>query len=482
MTEKEPYPSDKTPVFGLDELEPATNHFPSESPSQPQASGHMPPADSTDTVNVHPVIVLYDQLSQVRLSTDTFPVEIGNGRRFDMALKGPGPEGLYARIENDKGVLTIERSQPSIFMAAANVEVSRYVLTGPVSFQLGDHMIDFAFTDKLVRATPRKRRRWILPVALIVLIVGAFLLRLLLKADEAESRVSVVTQNQSISEPASVQIAPAPADVSTSPGFDQATEASASDETDSEVAVNGSNNTALEPLTPPPAISAFFTTSSLLPLPSARTPENLSKPPAQETEISSTQARTPLRTQARAQADAPAPVADDSASLIARYRQGDPLPSASGPPELKNAVSAIRAYYNSDTLDQQLVAWEALTVAERSLGLTETSQPGEEIRTALRESLLQAARQKEQEKEMRQAYELFYQAHSVGQHSEQGQQLMLTLDTEAAQLYRFGYRLKYSNPVTAKQYWEQVINQVPPQSPWHRKAALALGDTKRIKG
>lgn len=480
MTEKEPYPSDKTPVFGLDELEPSTNHF--SPPSQSQANGPVAPAGSADTVNVSPAIVLYDQLSQVRLSTDTFPIEIGNGRRFDMALKGPGPDGLYACIENDKGILRIERSQSCIFMAADNVEVSRYVLTGPVSFQLGDHMIDFAFTEKLVKATTRKRPRWILPIALIILIAAALLFRLLLKADEAESRVSVVTRDQPVSEAAPVQVAPAPAEVPTSPGFDPAPETSANDYTVNDVAVSDSKNTAPEPFAPPPAISVFFMTSSLLPHPSVRTPENLSTTPVQEVEITNTRARAPVRTPARAQAEEPAPVADDSASLIARYRRGDLLPSASGPPELENALSAIRAYYNSDTLDQKLAAWEALTVAEQSLGLTETSQPREEIRTALRAALLQAARQKEQGKETRQAYGLFYKAHSVGQDSEQGQRLMLALDVEAAQLYRFGYRFKYSNPVTARQYWQQVINQVPPQSPWHRKAAMALDDAKRISG
>lgn len=469
MTENEPYPADKTPVFGLDELEPS----PSRSQSQLNATGNA------DTISNRPCIALHDTLSQVRLTTDTFPVEIGNGRRFDMALTGPGPDGIYARIENNNGELTIERCHPSIFIAADNVEVSRYVLTGPVSFQLGDHLIDLTFAEKPVKATTRKRPRWILPIAFILIIAGALLFRLLLKADEAESRVSVVTRGQPTIEPAPMELSPAPEDTTTSTDFNSVPDTSAENETVSIATISDVKDTAPELIVLPSDISAFFTTSSLLPLPATRPPKEAVTEPILKNEAVRKQAKTQMRTPMSAP---PQQADDNNANLIARYRQGHFLPSASGPPELQDALSAKRAYYNSETLDQKRVAWEALDEAEKSLGLTKPSRQSEEIRTALRASLLQAARQKEQKKEMRQAYELFYQAHSVGQSSEQGQRLMIALDVEAAQLYRFGYRLKYSAPITARHYWGQVISLVPPQSLWHRKASLALGSTKGISG
>ncbi|HEA53657.1 hypothetical protein LCGC14_0683910 [marine sediment metagenome] len=451
MSEKEHYPPDKTPVFGLDELEaPLTDA---------QPTGREFPEENAGTDNAPPCISLHDKLSGVSLVTDTFPVEIGNGRRFDMALRGPGPDGLYARIESHNGVLTIERCNPQVFMAADTVEVSRYLLTGPTSLQLGDHLIAFDFDSAKgsVATPPRKRRRWLLLVAVVSLIIGALLIRLLLVADEAESRVSVVSPETQSSEPEVKRPPPLPDGERAQPDVDQTVTAS-----------SGERVPEPETAAVPSAISLFFMATPPSPITPAAT--------------ASVPTSTPVRAPIKSPTKKPVEGAVNSPELVARYRRGELVSFEAARPELKDALSAIRSYYDSETLDQRLAAWEALSIAEQAMGLEGPSVRGEQIRESLGESLLQAARKKEQAEEDRQAYTLFSKALDLGQNSEEGRLLIITLDEEAARLYRFGYRLKYSDPSTARQYWVKVTNQVPTQSEWYQKASMALNDTKGIRG
>lgn len=443
---------DKTPVFGLDDIEEAGAPVPEVSSFPPEDT-----ADGDGHAGVGELsIVLHDKLSGVRLVTDSFPVEIGNGRRFDMALRGPGPDGLYARIDRVGDAYIIERCHDGVFMAVDMIETTQFTLADSTSVQLGDHMLSIGFSSRVPASDSRgKKRAWLWGIPVVVLVLGVMLLRLLLVADEAESRVTVVDTTsgaESADSPAgaggmegsdeSVDIQPAP---SAPPSKDSPTR----EEDDTELAAT--------PEIPP--ISWFFwLTDEPLPTPRDSDPAKQGESPTQEERVA------PRRESQQ----------NETAISEAAVKQA-----------YKDALAAIRTFDSAESLAQRLSAWAVLAEAEQSLGPQEKQQlsvPRGRLRTQLVEELLADAQRQTQSGNLRRAYANYHAALELGATDPDGERLMSEQDAAAESLYRFGYRLKFSDPATAGRYWQEVLENVPTQSEWHRKARLALAETRGARG
>ncbi len=461
MSDTDKHHPDKTPVFGLDDLEaPAVSA--GRVDSSPLANTHEPRPVEGDGLS----IVLHDKLSGVHLLTDKFPVEIGNGRRFNMALRGPGPDGLYARIEKDAGGLAIECCHQRVFMAVDMVEAPRHRLIGPVSIQLGDHLISFDFSNQVPAKPRRKRPKWAILVAAVLLVLGLFLLQFLLVADEAESRVTVVAPANQQGQTTAVDDLPTAEDqeqaLETVVALPVSLDAELSEPAPEQVVEAPQAGGERKVLGPAP-LSVFFSITRALPVMVESELVDV------QTEPTTSSSRVPV-------------VKDAKPTIIERYQRGETIMMTDASPALKMALSAIRDFYDSETLNMQMSAWETLVAAEKELGLGRPSTRREQIRAALGDTLSMAAAEQAVLDNARQAYAFYYRAAGLGHESVQGRQLMAALDAKAARLYRFGYRLKYTDPSTAGHYWFQVMDEVPSQSEWHRKATLALNETKGVRG
>jgi hypothetical protein len=496
MAESGTHNADKTPVFGLDELEPAVGNA-TDSVAETGNSG-------AGDIDAGAHLSLHDQLSGARLVTDRFPIEIGNGRNFDMALRGPGPDGLYARIERVDGAVRVERCHERIFLAVDGVEADVEALSVPGSFQLGEHVINLRYCDGVVARAQRKPPKWTLLAGLGVLVFVALLMRFLLSADEAEQRVTLVSspQEQASADASSVEAsagepAAAPEVVPESPGVDTPADADTADDADQESA--DSIATSKDPSAQTSDATEVAASSVIDPIViviESRPATKESKPTSSDsdpvTEPASRQARdsepeeAPRRT-ARA-TSAPESTAlqdggdrnsqDPADDRLTRYRAGELMPLAKLEGALQEAHAAIEAFQNRATIEGRFRAWEDLDRAEAELGLAAPSIHQEEIRDALGEELIAAATEHADEDDERRAYGFYARAAALGDVVPDGRRLMDRLDEHAARLYRFGYRLRYSDPVTAAHYWDRVLAEVPPQSVWHNRARTALDELR----
>ncbi|MEX1227405.1 MAG: hypothetical protein WD623_08920 [Marinobacter sp.] len=471
MSDTDKHHPDKTPVFGLDDLDrPAT---PSDEAGGDAVARTTKPKPAE---GAGPAIVLYDKLSGVHVVTDKFPVEIGNGRRFDMALRGPGPDGLYARIEQDAGGLAIECCHQRVFMAVDMVEAPRHRLIEPASIQLGDHLISFNFSEETPAKPRRKRPKWTVLAAAALLVLGLFLLRLLLVADEAESRVTVVVPAKEQRPVDALEAQPGPdGEVGALvPIVNPPVNVEAKIPEPDAQQMAGASQAEDEPETFQPApLAIFFMTTRALPV--AVAPESVvgsTEPASQAKSESTTPGAQPRLSGAR----------NVAPTLVERYQRGEPIMTADAPPALRQALTAIREFYDSEILNTQVDAWETLVAAEKQLGLDQPSARREQIRASLGSALSKAAAEQAVLDNARLAYGYYYLAAELGHGNAQGSDLMTALDDKAARLYRFGYRLKYADPSTAGAYWTRVMDEVPSQSAWHRKAKLALNQTKGVRG
>ncbi|TGN41868.1 hypothetical protein [Marinobacter confluentis] len=385
---------DKTPVFGLDEVEPQVTGS-----ENAVATKTDPPQDVE--------ISLHDALSGARLTSKEPIVEIGNGRRFDLALRGPGPDGLYARLEQDRknGVCTIEKAQDGLFMAVDTVETDQAVLTDNATIQLGDHTLHFSLIETRADSNPKKRpAKWIALAVVLVVATSVFGLKFLLSADEADSRVTVVEPDQAPNQETAPQIPENP-----------------------------------EPQAQPQSAPK----SEALP-DSSPDPAKKPQPPKQES------------------------VASNEPEALTRIVQTSPPAPASADQQAEPQAPAPEPEQKPDQGNRN-------TLAEGNEDSTpETPDSDPQASSAALQARAASARAAG---DLHMAYSLYARAAELGKQIPEGRQFMAKMDQQAERLYRFGYRLKYSDPETASDYWRRVIDSAPPQSQWYQKANLALNDT-----
>lgn len=118
-------------------------------------------AMATDVVNA---LELYDKTSQVSATVTTFPATIGNADHCDLALKGPGPEGVYARVRNERNVFIAQLADADVSFSVNERSLQSVILMDGDVLALGDHEVRVRFThvepSEQADVVRRGRRRW----------------------------------------------------------------------------------------------------------------------------------------------------------------------------------------------------------------------------------------------------------------------------------------------------------------------------------
>ena len=192
-----PDPLDQTPVLGVAEIESGSPAADGPRPAEVPTSAAPPPAPRLETAEPPAAIRLRDSLSRADVVVTSFPARIGNGRHFDLPLRGPGPSGEYAVIHRDAGTLVVELSNPQVFMAVQGHPVARRDIQPGAVIKLDEHEIEVLAAEASTPGPdrqPDKPARWggsvvAVLVAGAVLMAGAMLF--LLSADSASSRVTI---------------------------------------------------------------------------------------------------------------------------------------------------------------------------------------------------------------------------------------------------------------------------------------------------
>lgn len=114
----------------------------------------------TDVVNA---LDLYDKTSHVSAVVTDFPATIGNADDCDLAIKGPGPEGVYARIRSERNVFIAQLANADVTFSVNDRPLQSVILMDGDVLALGDHEVRVRFTHveppQPVDDKPRRSRR-----------------------------------------------------------------------------------------------------------------------------------------------------------------------------------------------------------------------------------------------------------------------------------------------------------------------------------
>lgn len=115
---------------------------------------------TTDVVNA---LELYDRTSQVSATIASFPATIGNADDCDLALKGPGPEGVYLRVRCERDVFVAQLVHTDVTFSVNDRPLQSVILMDGDTIVLGDHEVRVRFTHAeppQPAGTRRRTRRW----------------------------------------------------------------------------------------------------------------------------------------------------------------------------------------------------------------------------------------------------------------------------------------------------------------------------------
>lgn len=498
---------DATPRFGVGEIEASALR---EGETETAVSNGK---DASAAIN--PPLKIRDALSRVEAVADRTPFTIGNGPLFDLALRGPGPDGLYAELRRDEdGALAIERRVRFLFVAADGFEFERVALREGQTIQLGAHTLTIEAASG--EDTPRRRRFPKRVAAGLGLAVATLLLaliaRTLLFANEATNRVRVVDAQETAEEnnptdgagevartdgDATKDVRPGAAPSREADGAppqapNRVVKGSASGDADAETAMERSRSETLK------AGGMRSLTANEGPLPETSDVDASPRPgdPARSAasaggddpvrdrrvEVAASASRRPTgeaaggpatRTVTASVVRGDPPSADRLAAARMAYRAGDLAQARGVSDALDRAVRAARASAAAPArLDVLRERRRVLLDAEQQAGIAAEprSAPRRQLGARLKPILEQAASEARRTGDAARAYALYAELLGIAPGTDNARRFIDARDAEAESLYRMAYRLSALDPGGARAYARRVLDTVPTRSRWHRRA------------
>ncbi|HET8790140.1 MAG TPA: FHA domain-containing protein [Modicisalibacter sp.] len=464
---------------------------------------------------------LHDKASNAHGVVSEFPGTIGNSPACDLALKGPGPVGVYARLRHERNAFIIEKAHSEVPLVVNEKELRSVILMDGDILMLGEHEVHIRFdrvepdAEKEQAKSKRKNRlRVIGAIALVIL--------LLMIVSMAWSRFS---------EP-NVPPLPAPAAEteniaadSASRGWNDRAEGRAEDEPTPAInSVPAEPTPSSEPqidspsiVVEPVEIDTVDTSPTLANRNARQLPGPVSVPPAVET--ATPLVDTPLEIPGTDDTAASAQAATSNAASLAsanRLAVSAAIDEAMALYVAGNGEQAIgrlqqtaaeingaaqqRLQATRERLDQALTAYRSglaavdagrpfelirqrdrLAAAEQAL---DTTQPST-YRQTLDDAALIAYRSWAQEADSRNdtasAYRWYRRVLSIQPLDAQAMRRIAALDQAAKEQYLTGYRLETKDIKSALLYWRNAASMVPRDSRWHRLASEKLDDYANFK-
>jgi hypothetical protein len=588
-------PMDQTPVMGTPEIEARSEKSDKVSAETPKVAAAPP--ESPALAEPAPRLSglrLRDTFSGVDVVFRKFPADIGNGRSFDMPLRGPGPDGLYATIRREDDDLVIERAEGNIFMSVQGTQSEKHKLLPGVTLKLDEHVIEVEEAPLLVRKAessevPKGKQRKTLIVLLVVLLLMMALGVLLLSVDSTNSRVEVVPMPESVtrgsvsdaaaspespapesstnsnSQPEADQPEPEKAESGDGPGENESVSSVPDAETPQvtkEEAETPQEKSAVQSPAdgpagdgPEPAREAGFSRYAEAGVnsesPGQEPPGSIQRAGPESSADSVTEAESPDEVRSEPDADdisgaGKAPAGADQKTAAANNKTEDGMAVAgaddtgtetsetrvaaesspaetrtttetvteqkagarvTGKQEQENSESSVspellQAYLNgelalpadkdwpavmraavgaaadglaTEEISEMRQSWQTLSHAEKFMKVYERpSRPRAELRKRFAEALQDRAEQRQSLGAMAGAYRSYAELLRLGVRTDTAVEFVARQDEEAAELYRFGYRLRYTDPHTTRVYWQEVSRHVSAASDWYSKAANGL--------
>lgn len=134
---------------------------------------------------------------------------------------------------------------------------------------------------------------------------------------------------------------------------------------------------------------------------------------------------------------------------------------------------AGEAAYASERRDEAFAAWQRFLESENALLLARRSAYARRVDDSVFGEYLAIAEQARREGDHHTAYRYWQRAAAIRPDSEAAVALA-SLEGEARNLYREGYRKETVNLSQARDHWQRVLSMVPPGSEYHTKARAKL--------
>lgn len=529
------YDNEGTPVLGDDRVAvrpvaenprssneaDGVENTPASGPSVDEAA-HARESDSeADVVNA---LDLYDKTSHVSAVVTDFPATIGNADDCDLAIKGPGPEGVYARIRNERNVFIAQLANADVTFSVNARPLQSVILMDGDVLALGDHEVRVRFThvksSQPVDDRPRrKRRRLIAGLGGLVLVLALiWLFGAMGGSDRSSSPSAHKMQPESASRPVharqgtagqSRQMVTARVDRNVAAkGGAQIRSPSSATESEQVASESVNGPRAVSPMRSrdrgsdaessprarvddePPRVGAVAKTGRAAQSSAdASTFESAGQPAHGESHRSRSHiARAQTAAQGRRSI---------TAGVLQRMRESyakgnvvaaeavlSSAPSAADANRLANASAALdraqRAFRRAQQvaatgrLEQLATRRQALISAEHALGLKTASRRLREINDLVVARYRQAAQRAIASDAQAQAYEWYQRVLAVRPGDAVAQAALKRISDYARRWYLQGYKLEYRALKTALECWRRVINILPSGTHWHQLAQAKL--------
>nr|WP_297460100.1 FHA domain-containing protein [uncultured Halomonas sp.] len=461
---------------------------------------------------------LHDKASNAHAVVGEFPATIGNSPACDLALKGPGPVGVYARLRHERSAFIIEKAHSEVPLVVNEKELRSVILMDGDVLMLGEHEVHVRFArveadveQEQSRNKRKNRLRVIGAIALVIvlLMIVSMAWSYLTEREAPLPAPKATTENiadhsaaGSWNDPAddasSLSAKPSPPSIAASSPVEPSRPAPLSESP--RVAENLGSDT---PSTPPPTSSAIDQWDS--PEPAALSPPVASEPPRPADTVSDSNPQPQ-----------PQPSASDSQASARQLAVTAAIEEATDLYVAGNGEQAIGRLHQAsaelqgdagdrlqtmrERLDQALNAYrgglaaidagrplemvrqrDRLASAERPLDTTQLSAYRRELDAAALIAYRSWAREADNQNATATAYRWYRRILSIAPLDAEAARRIAALDQAAKEQYLTGYRLETKDIKSALLYWRNAASMVPGASRWHRLASEKLDDYANFK-
>lgn len=459
---------------------------------------------------------LHDKASNAHAVVGEFPATIGNSPACDLALKGPGPVGVYARLRHERNAFIIEKAHSEVPLVVNEKELRSVILMDGDVLMLGEHEVHVRFArvepdveQEQSRNKRKNRLRVIGAIALVILLLMVVSMTWSYLTEREAPLPAPKATTESIADhsaaggwtdPADdasgLPAEPNPPSVVASSPVEPSRPAPLSESP--RVAEDLGSDT---PSMPSATLTAIDRRDS--PEPAALSPPVASEPPRPADTVSDSNSQPqPLASDSQASARQLAVtaaieeatdlyVAGNGEQAIGRLRQastelqgdaGDRLQTMRE--RLDQALNAYRgglAAIDAGRPLEMVRQRDSLASAERPLDTTQPSAYRQELDAAALIAYRSWAREADDQNATATAYRWYRRILSIAPLNAEAARRIAALDQAAKEQYLTGYRLETKDIKSALLYWRNAASMVPGASRWHRLASEKLDDYANFK-